>query len=512
MLSQQYRNSEHGHSSFSLLYIITIIFKHKWLIIGLFFGIVGIVVLSSLTTPTLYRAASTFMIEKQIDSQKALLFQMNIPTQFEKYDWVQSEIEIIKSYPVAKCVVESLKLHQHFSKIARDTTAAIEQRIDRAIIELQKRTLITAEKNSNVIETSFSDSDARLARDVVSLIVPTYETYRSMLYDESETFDFLEQQMQITDNNLRNLERHQSEYKSRQEMISPEAQRSILLTRLEDFEARLTELQTKRRRKAALLNIVIDQVEQGEGINVIALESDENPARFEHIKALREDLVALELEREIVLQKFTPEYQEAQNLEKQITATRQKIESELKQIVEMEKLGLNALAVEENIIRQSISRTSQEIKELAQKEYEYTQLSRGIDDTRDIYSTLLKQREEARISKAKRQKDMSVRIISPAVVPVFPVNARLSLRIIIAVLLGLFCGIGLAFLVEYMGHSVTFPEEIESATDLLVLGSVSHFDKTVLQLPAAKKSKSNNPKYALSKSSSGPRNNDRYAP
>ena len=209
MLSQQYRNSEHGHSSFSLLYIITIIFKHKWLIIGLFFGIVGIVVLSSLTTPTQYRAASTFMIEKKIYSQKALLFQMNIPTQFEKYDWVQSEIEIIKSYPVAKCVVESLKLHQHFSKIARDTTAAIEQRIDRAIIELQKRTLITAEKNSNVIETSFSDSDARLARDVVSLIVPTYETYRSMLYDESETFDFLEQQMQITDNNLRNLERHQ---------------------------------------------------------------------------------------------------------------------------------------------------------------------------------------------------------------------------------------------------------------------------------------------------------------
>lgn len=475
-----YQQHEQNEPPVTLLYIVTILFKHKWLISFLFIGVVGLVTLISIKAPPMYRARSKFMIEKQIDSEKALLFQMNIPAQFEKYDWVYSEIEIIRCYPVAKSVVESLKLADRFSKIYKNSPNDSALRLDWAIKNLQRRMYIDAAKNTNVIEISYQDTDPVMAARVVNSIIPTYETYRAYLYDESETYDFLEQQMQITDENLRVLERHQSEFKSSREMISPEAQRNILLTRLSDFEKRLSELQTTRRRKAAILNIVIDQVKRGDGINSIVFKSEENPARFEHLQNLRNDLVNLELSLEVVLQKFTPEYEEAKNLEKQISATRGKIDNELEQIIEMEKIGLDALAAEENIMRQSIIKTMNEIKNLAQKEYEFTQLSRGIDDTRDIYSALLKQREEARISKAKRQKDMSVKVITPAVIPLEPENKRIPLKISIAVILGLFLGVAFSFFSEYLNHTFIFPEDLERYSHLITLGSIRHYNKVRL--------------------------------
>ncbi len=464
----------------SLTHFLTPVFRYKWLIILFFCGIVGVVSLGSLRTPKTYRASAKFIVEKEVDSEKALLLQISVPSQYEKYDWITAELEILKSYPVALRVVETLNLSQQDANESNGEPVAPQVRFENAINRFQEKVQISLTKDSNVIEISYKDPDPMLATRVVNTIINTYVAYRSELYDESETYKFFEEQMQIIDNKLGELERDQSEFKRVKEIISPEAQRNILITRLSDYEKRLSEVKTNKRRKTAILNIIKDQVGKDNGVNLSTIESNETPIQSAHITRLRNELLDLELERERLLQNYTEEAPQVSHLAKQISALQVKLDTEMQQIIQVIELNIQTMAAEENILRQSISNTKNEIRELAQEEFEYAQISRGVEENREIYSMLLKQREEARISLAKLQNGVNVRVISPAAVPIHPVNPRTRLKIAIAVILGLVGGLGLAFFRNYLDHTFTFPDEIEHYTNLTVLGSVRNFNDHLL--------------------------------
>ena len=62
----------------------------------------------------------------------------------------------------------------------------------------------------------------------------------------------------------------------------------------------------------------------------------------------------------------------------------------------------------------------------------------------------LKQREEARISLAKLQEDVKIKVINPAVAGVNPVSPNKKLNVLLAILFGLIGGVGLAVGMERM--------------------------------------------------------------
>jgi uncharacterized protein involved in exopolysaccharide biosynthesis len=244
------------------------------------------------------------------------------------------------------------------------------------------------------------------------------------------------------------------------------------MTRMTDYEKSLTTVQTKRIGKEAKLAVFRQQPVDGSSINIPSTETSDSPSREKYIAKLKGDLLDMEIRKEQLLQKFTPQYKEVIDLENQIKTTKAKIENEIKQIIEMEETAVRALRAEEQILRSQITRIKNEIRNLAQKEYEYNQISRGIEDEREIYSILLKQREEARLSLARLEKGVKINVISPAVKPTEPVKPKKLLNVILAVFLGLFGGLGLAFFIEYFDHTINTPDELEKYVGIDVLGSV----------------------------------------
>ena len=412
------------------------------------------------------------MVERKIDSEKALLFRMNFSVGYEKYDWINSEIEIIKSYPVAMRVVDSLNLDQirQQKKSFHETTE--KERFERTVEALQKKLNVMASKKSNVIEVSYEANDAKLGAAVVNKVIDTYINYRSQISDETEAYKFFEEQLSITDEKIRELEQRLAEYKQVKEMISPEAQKEILMTRLAEYEKSLTSVRTRRITKEAKLVLIKEHLRRGQELSIPATEASDSPSREKHIAKLRGELLDLEIQREQLIQKYTAQYDEVIKLDRQIAMSRKRIESEIQQIVDMEATSIRALRIEEGILQNLIEKTTREIKDLAQNEYEFSQLSRGIDDNREVYSMLLKQREEARISLAKLQKGVRIRVISPAIVPTDPVKPRKKINIALALILGIVGGLSLAFFIEYFDHSINSPYELERFAELPVLGSV----------------------------------------
>lgn len=447
--------------------------KHRRLIASVFLLIVVGVGLASFLVAPVYESKAQLLVERRAETEKAVLFRINPLVGYESFDWIDSEIELIKSPPIAGRVIAALGL-DHFEAAAKTGAQDEEQlRFERAVLRFMKTLRVDRVKSSNVIAIAYEAEDATLVAAVVRNVIDTYIAYRAEVYSESQALIFFDDQTRAADEQLQQLEQRQAEFKQGGGVLSPEAQSTILLNRLSDYEKKLTEVRTQRINKEARLRIINEELQKGSDIGIPTTETSDSPSREKHIAKLKGELLEMELQKQRLLQKFTPQYEEVIALEQQIKATQAQIAHEVKQIVVEEEAGLRALQAEETVLQAAIAQTSQEIAQFAQKEYQFAQINRGLEERRELYSMLLRQREEARLSAAKLEKDVRIKVFSPAVVPRKPARPRKALNLALAAVLGLMAGAALAWFAEYFDHSINTAAELERVSGLALLGAVS---------------------------------------
>ncbi|MGE5633541.1 MAG: YveK family protein [Caulobacteraceae bacterium] len=66
----------------------------------------------------------------------------------------------------------------------------------------------------------------------------------------------------------------------------------------------------------------------------------------------------------------------------------------------------------------------------------------------------------------------NVQVVDAANVPISPVNPRPVLNVAIAFLIALMTGVGVAFLLEYLDHTIKTPQDVEKYLELPVLGVI----------------------------------------
>ncbi|HBE81142.1 MAG TPA: lipopolysaccharide biosynthesis protein, partial [Firmicutes bacterium] len=118
----------------------------------------------------------------------------------------------------------------------------------------------------------------------------------------------------------------------------------------------------------------------------------------------------------------------------------------------------------------------EEISKLPAREQELVRLMRNVSLTQEIYVMLMKRRGEAKISELMVPTD--VQIVDRAVLPDRPAKPNKRLNILVAAILGLFAGVGLAFWLEYLNASIYTADDVHNYLNLPVLGNIPDFEKT----------------------------------
>ncbi|MBP2646368.1 MAG: lipopolysaccharide biosynthesis protein [Firmicutes bacterium] len=136
---------------------------------------------------------------------------------------------------------------------------------------------------------------------------------------------------------------------------------------------------------------------------------------------------------------------------------------------------MNAAGAQKNAITTILAKSEEQLSTLPAKEKGLIQVQRDSDVAQDIYIMLAKRYEEAKISEVMQPTD--VQIIDEAIVPDKPVSPKKALNIIIAAVLGLFLGIGLALMLEYLNQAIRSTDDVEYYLDLAVLGSIPDYNK-----------------------------------
>jgi uncharacterized protein involved in exopolysaccharide biosynthesis len=217
-------------------------------------------------------------------------------------------------------------------------------------------------------------------------------------------------------------------------------------------------------------------------------ETDQNSVL---ISTLEARLVELELKEKELSAKYTERSRLVLNVKDEIRMVREKLDKQEKKHYGRKRTGLNpnyqhlqvtlyeneaelnALKAKAETQEGQLTEYQQKLEKLNKIEVQLNQLQQQVDVDRQSYRLYLSKFEESRISDAMdTEKIASVSLIQPASPPREPVSPKKRLNFLLAIFLGAFGGLGLAFFVEYLDDKLEKVEDVEEVFQLPVLASI----------------------------------------
>jgi uncharacterized protein involved in exopolysaccharide biosynthesis len=471
---------------------IYVIKKHKWKILLLFLATVITVAAGSLMVTPIYRASSRLLVKPGREDVYVAPTATSPTVIGRSYEGekVNTEISIMRSHDLVVELVDRIGLSTLYGYPDRTLKAKLlkseplKGKLPKEIIEREippreialrsvlKNLDVSAIPKSNVIEAAFEWPDPVIAARAVNTLVELYLEHHLKVHANPQTYDLLENQAKKWEQELRKSEKDLEAFKHRHSIASLPEQRTILLGRLSEAKAERKQTETEIQETLQLVYTLQAQLQDLEQ-DVQLQQTIDNQS--ETLAALKEKLVDLELqglkeEIERVKEMIAEEEKKEQKI---VVSGKSPLRQELEGDLFKAKARLDALMARQESQNFQTATYQSDLEVLDGLEKELNERQRQVKISEANYQLYLTKFEEAKISEnMDKQKIASVRVIEPAVATTKPVKPRLRLNVVIGAFLGLFVGLGLAFLSEFIHPVFRTREDIEQFLGLRVLATL----------------------------------------
>ena len=459
-----------NESTIDLRDILRVLKKRRGLIARVFFTAVLLALVVSFLIPPTYQASTTLRIKQTKSLGTSLLDEMGGGGAGASKQKMSTYAEIMKSRTVVEAVIEKTQqekeaLPSYEGFVGRITTTPVR---DTEIL----RVLVTA-------------PTAMEAQVVTNTLVQTFVSRMTELVrsEHSTVREFIAERLKEAVKELNDSESALADYRTKQKVVSPADETKAIVERLSGINRILAE------------NEVATATARGRLANVRSQLGSAHAdflADSPLIQQLKSKIAEREVELAGLLQKYTEKYPQVLATRAAIAESKEKLSIEVARIVSSRAPGTNpihvgliqsriqaeveiqAAAHQREAIRQVLAKNEVELNALPSKEQGLARVMRDAATAQEIYGMLTKRHEEARINEVMQSTDAQV--VDPAVAPQGPIRPRKALIVAIAAMLGLFLGLGMAFVLEYMNRTIRTPEDVQDYLDLPVLGSIPDFD------------------------------------
>jgi polysaccharide chain length determinant protein (PEP-CTERM system associated) len=146
----------------------------------------------------------------------------------------------------------------------------------------------------------------------------------------------------------------------------------------------------------------------------------------------------------------------------------------LKQAVREVDAEIGALKAETGRLRKDLAAYQARVEKTPGREQEFQSLARDYDSTKDLYQSLLKRYDEARLAESmeQRQKGEQFRVLDPATASERPVAPDRMRLILMGLLLSLGLAVGVAMAMEQIDTSFHTVDDLRAFTTVPVLVSI----------------------------------------
>ncbi len=490
----------YGEDEVHLRDYLQIILRRKWIVITFLLTVFTTVTIGTLMIKPQYKSTVTMKIDKE--NPNILTFKDVYAVERPEEDYYQTQFKILKSRNLAKRVIRQMKLdaNPEFSGQKAELKAAAflkkpdnqlkEEGIDSSLVDgFLGRVEVVPQQKSRLVNVSFTSYNPELAARVTDSIAKSFIdlNIESKFEATQQAREWLEKQLESMKIKVEQAEEKLNEYAGKNEIIFLETKvddkdgkgggggsENLVSKKLGALSTEMITATSERIQKEAIYN----EVKSGEA------EASPVVMNSAMIQSLRKDHAALESDYNQNLKIYKPDYPKMVKLKELMDQVKKRLDTETKRVVSSIKKDYEAAVKREAYLKSAFDKQKQEALDLNNRSVQYQILKREADTNKELYNGLLQRLKETGISASLTSSN--IQILDRAEVPKGPFTPRKGRNIMLALIIGLFGGIGLAFFAEYLDNTIKTPEDIEKKMYMPSLGLVPLYAPDKLALKAGR--------------------------
>jgi capsular exopolysaccharide synthesis family protein len=367
---------------------------------------------------------------------------------------------IIKSFPVL------VKTGQLLGKIPNDLSVdniSSNKKHLSLIQRLKEMAEAEHQEGTNIIDIKVVSKDSLEAASIANGFARAYRDYNIQEKNKKtyETKSFIEEQLSLTSNKLKESERELQSFKEGYALISMDTQTQNTLDKLYAVETEYEKIKTEKEEVAVQLKLLEDRKKGSlrRSKEVFFSLGPDSP-----LYTYKNKLSELFLKRQTLLINFTVKHPRVKEIDDQIRAIIYEAQKELKTL-------LRSLETRAKAHSDKLAKLREENKRLPEKALKLVRLQREVDLQASLYSQLKEKYQETLIQESSKVEQVS--IVKPAVPPNKPSNIPSKLVVVTTgIVMGLIIGVVFAFLAEIFDTSMGRIEDVEELLQVPVLGVI----------------------------------------
>jgi len=450
---------------------LLILRKHQWLILSFMLAVVTVTTIATFRMQSIYVATTRI----EIDRENANI----LPFPSDSYDYmidldnyIETQSRILTSETLALHTIRDSGLWApaEFSS-ANGPSEAIavgslaNQKRPPELGEFLGNLSAKRVPTTRLMDVSFESTDPQLAARIVNAHIAAYieQNFRGKYEATTRASTWLTDQLTELKIKVQRAEDARIAYERQNQIWTLDDKQNITSQRLSDINRQLTEAQSERTRKESLY-------EFAKSGNLDALPQIQSNAALADLMKKQSDASSAYAD---ALSQYGPNFPKVQRLQAQLKDFDQSIEKEKKNILDALESNYKEARQRESLLIQALDQQKAESNQMAEKLVEYNILKREAEANKTLYDGLMTKLKETAISQGLRSSN--IRVVDPAMIPSTPSRPAKTRNVVLAFLIGLVGGIGLALMREYLDNTVKTPDDIERLTRLPSLAVVPQF-------------------------------------
>jgi len=471
----------------------SVIVKRKWVLIvfaGSLIFFVGI--FSFLATPK-YKSTATLLIEEEssriLSIDETLGYQSPIVRDLRFFN---TQLELLKSKSLAERVARKMNLlnRPEFSpdkkktnifslikdvvtlrwistkkkkKREEATSSYLQNPYSEIAKSLQKSFSVDPVRDTKLLKVSFTSSSPALSSEICNTFAEEFISFsiEKRYQTTKQASDFLSNQIANLREELAAKERELQKYGEEKNLFYLSDTESAALSKFADLNKAYTQAQIDRTRAEANYRELKD-------LDIDSITQSNNPI----IQPLREEYTRIKNEYEEKSKIYKPGYPEMVQLKARLDSMKE----ELKKAVDAAESEYRTALKREYSLKRLLDQQKADVAKMNSSAILYNSLKIEIESKRKLLNSLVEKQNETLVSeKLGGLKAGNISIIDRAEIPKYPVSPKKKLNLFLALLMGLFGGVGLCFVFEYLDNTVKGPEDVERLAELPSLGVIPYF-------------------------------------
>lgn len=480
---------------------VRILLKRKWAILGVFVSVVVGTLLYVLMQTAVYESTVSLLVEPSGPNvMSKAVEEVYAPTNVS-IDYYKTQYELLKSHQILREAALRLNLKAHPEYVPKQpgpleswlnevkgTAVALlvslteaqteeahsvpESEAERRLVKsFQEHVTVKPVLNSRIIRVSVESTDPQLAANAANTIASVYIT-RSLemkIGAAEEASKWITTRVEEIRRKVEESEQALQEFASRYGLVSVDERRRLTTQKLGELSGQLMQAETKRVEAEARFRQIASVLN-----NPRELESSAEVLNSSLIQTLRAQEAQAAKKVAELSEKYGPKHPAMVQATSELREMQARIQHEIKKIYASVKAEYDVATARERVVRRALDQQKAEVMASGQHEVQYGILEREAQSNRQLYEMFLKRMKETDI--AAEIRTSNIYVADPAIVSLVPVKPKKTQTVLLAMVLGLLAGIGLAFFLDYMDNSLKSPDDVSQyLPGLALLGFLPEF-------------------------------------